>query len=234
MNIIWLGHGSFRIEIGDQVLLIDPWLEGNPMMEGRDSALAVAGATHILVTHGHFDHTSGVAALSRETNLPVSGIVELAGALEDAGAVAGHAFNLGGAIALGDVTVHLVPASHSSSMQVDGRERYMGPPCDFVIEGPESDGGRTLYFSGDTAPMADMQWIAEYYTPEIGLLSAGGYYTMDMKLAAFAARKYFDFKTVIPMHYRTFPALEQSAELLAAGLPGVDVIAPEVLVPIAL
>ena len=36
MKIIWLGHGSFRIEIEDQVLLIDPWLNGNPMMEGRD------------------------------------------------------------------------------------------------------------------------------------------------------------------------------------------------------
>ena len=32
MNIIWLGHGSFRIEIEDQVLLIDPWLKDNPML----------------------------------------------------------------------------------------------------------------------------------------------------------------------------------------------------------
>ncbi|MEX0310386.1 MAG: MBL fold metallo-hydrolase, partial [Tateyamaria sp.] len=33
MNIIWLGHGSFRIEIGDQILLIDPWFDGNPMID---------------------------------------------------------------------------------------------------------------------------------------------------------------------------------------------------------
>ena len=57
---------------------------------------------------------------------------------------------------------------------------------------------------------------------------------MDMKRAAFAAKKYFDFKTVIPCHYRTFPLLEQSAEALKSGLPGVDVIEPEVLAPIAL
>ena len=31
MNIIWLGHASMRIEIEDQVLLIDPWLTGNPI-----------------------------------------------------------------------------------------------------------------------------------------------------------------------------------------------------------
>jgi L-ascorbate metabolism protein UlaG (beta-lactamase superfamily) len=39
---------------------------------------------------------------------------------------------------------------------------------------------------------------------------------------------------VIPCHYKTFPLLEQSAEALIAGLPGVRVIEPEVLVPITL
>ncbi|MEM9605136.1 MAG: metal-dependent hydrolase [Pseudomonadota bacterium] len=230
MNIIWLGHGGFRLEIGDQVLLIDPWLEGNPMMDGQDSDAAVAGATHILVTHGHFDHTTGLVALSKRLDLPVSGIVELAKLLYDQGAVEGHAFNLGGAIPLGDVRAHLVPASHSSSMPIDGDNRYTGTPCGFVVEGE----GKTLYVSGDTAPMADMAWIAGYYQPTVGILSAGGYYTMDMALTAYAAKTYFNFSTVIPCHYRTFPALEQSAEALRAGLPGVNVIEPEVMQPITL
>jgi len=57
---------------------------------------------------------------------------------------------------------------------------------------------------------------------------------MDMAQAAWAAKEYFDFKTVIPGHYRTFPLLEQSAEVLAAGLPGVDVIEPVMLEPITI
>jgi len=56
MNIIWLGHGSFRIEIEDQVLLIDPWLTGNPMLEESKHSAALNGATDIPVTHAHFDH----------------------------------------------------------------------------------------------------------------------------------------------------------------------------------
>ena len=60
-------------------------------------------------------------------------------------------------------------------------------------------------------------------------LRAGGYYTMDMAGAAYAAKRYFDFKTVIPCHYRTFPLLEQSAQVLADGLPGVNVIEPQVM-----
>jgi L-ascorbate metabolism protein UlaG (beta-lactamase superfamily) len=50
-----------------------------------------------------------------------------------------------------------------------------------------------------------------------------------MRRAAYAAKTFFDFKTVIPCHYRTFPLLEQSAKVLADALPGVDVIEPEVM-----
>ncbi len=228
MQIIWLGHGSFRIEIGGEVLLIDPWLDGNPMMEGQDTEAAIAGATQILVTHGHFDHTTDIVEISQKTGAPVSGIYELAAALFKMGAVEGHSFNKGGTISFGAVTATMVPASHSSSMEVDGAPHYMGMETGFVIQGE----GHTIYHSGDTGIMADMAWIGAYFKPDIGILSAGGYFTMDMKQAAWAAKEYFDFKTVIPGHYRTFPALEQSAETLAAALPGVRVIEPQVLRPI--
>jgi L-ascorbate metabolism protein UlaG (beta-lactamase superfamily) len=94
--------------------------------------------------------------------------------------------------------------------------------------------GHTIYVSGDTDIMADMDWMGDFHNPDIGILSCGGHYTMDMKRAAYAARRYFRFKTVIPCHYRTFPILEQSAQALAAGLPGVDVIEPEVMKGISL
>jgi len=82
--------------------------------------------------------------------------------------------------------------------------------------------------------MADMGWMNELHQPEVGLLCAGGHFTMDMKRAAFAAKKYFNFKTVIPCHYRTFPVLAQNADDMKARLQGVNVIEPEVLVPINL
>jgi L-ascorbate metabolism protein UlaG (beta-lactamase superfamily) len=89
--------------------------------------------------------------------------------------------------------------------------------------------GRTVYVSGDTDVMADMGVFQDLHHPEIGILCAGGHYTMDMRRAAYAARKFFDFQTVIPCHYKTFPILEQSAEVLREGLPGVDVVTPEVM-----
>jgi L-ascorbate metabolism protein UlaG (beta-lactamase superfamily) len=231
MNIIWLGHGSFRIETGDQVLLIDPWLTGNPMLSEAQHDAAIAQATHILVTHAHFDHITDVVDVSKKTNAPVSGMYELAQFLHAGGAVEGQAFNMGGTIELGpDIHISMVPASHSSSADVANTRRYMGSESGLILRAE----GKSVYISGDTGIMADMDWIADFYKPDIGILSAGGHYTMGMAEAAYAAKRYFDFKTVIPCHYRTFPLLEQNADVLVAGLPGVDVIEPQVLQPITL
>ena len=217
MNIIWLGHGSFRIEIEDQVLLIDPWLTGNPMLDTDKARAACDGATQILVTHGHFDHTQDVADYSKDIGYLVS-----------KGAVEGSAFNRGGTIQLGKVSVTLVPASHSSSIMDGDVPLYMGQECGFMIRGE----GKCIYVSGDTDIMADMEWMGDYYKPDVGILSAGGHFTMDMKAAAYAAKRYFNFSTVIPAHYRTFPLLAQDAKPLVDGLPNVDVIEPQVLEPI--
>ncbi|MEY8840477.1 MBL fold metallo-hydrolase, partial [Cribrihabitans sp. XS_ASV171] len=54
MKIIWLGHGSFRFETEGKVLLLDPWLNGNPMLDEDQHEAATSGATHILLTHMHF------------------------------------------------------------------------------------------------------------------------------------------------------------------------------------
>ena len=64
MNIIWLGHSGFRIEIENAVLLVDPWLTGNPMFPASQREAALKGATHILLTHGHGDHIGDAVAFT--------------------------------------------------------------------------------------------------------------------------------------------------------------------------
>ncbi len=230
MRIIWLGHSGFRIEIEQAVLLIDPWLTGNPMFPAERRAEAISGATHVLVTHGHGDHSADAVAIGKELGIPLVGIYDLMSWLAEKDGVQTVGFNKGGTVALGEARVTMVNACHSSSVSGPDGPRYAGAEAGFMIAGE----GHTIYVSGDTDIMADMGWMGEYHQPDIGILSAGGHYTMDMARAAFAARKYFNFKTVIPCHYRTFPALEQSAKVLADGLPGVQVIEPQVLAPISL
>ena len=229
MRIIWLGHSGFRIEIADQVLLVDPWL-GNPLFDAGRRREAIAGATHILVTHGHGDHTGDSLAISRETGAPVVGIFDLMSHWEKKHGVKTVGFNKGGTVRLGEVAVTMVSATHSSTYADDDGAVYAGTESGYMIAGE----GRTIYVSGDTDVMADMAVFEDLHHPQIGILCAGGHFTMDMKRAAYAAKRFFNFEVVIPCHYRTFPLLEQSAEVLAAELPGVRVIEPQVLEPIVL
>lgn len=229
MKIIWLGHGSFRIEIEDQVLLVDPWLTGNPMLPEDQHESSVAGATHLLITHGHFDHTADLVTLCKKLEVPAVGIYDFMSHFEANEGLSVIGFNMGGTVQLGKVAVSMVPALHSTSY-TSSPEVPAGREAGFILKGE----GHTVYVSGDTGIMADMEWIGDYYKPDIGILSAGGHFTMDMAGAAYAANKYFDFKTVIPCHYRTFELLEQSADALKAGLPGVDVIEPQVMQAITL
>lgn len=230
MKFIWMGHASFRLEIADLVLLIDPWLTGNPVLGEDQHEAAVKGATHILMTHAHFDHAVDAVSLSKKLDVPVVGQYDIMGYWGEAEGIQTVGFNKGGTVDLGGVKVSMVNAEHSSTFATEKGPRTGGSECGFIIEGE----GKTVYISGDTSIMADMDWIGDYYKPDIGVLCAGGHFTMDMKGAAYAAKRYFNFTTVIPCHYRTFPILEQSAEVLAAGLPGVDVIEPEIMQAIEL
>lgn len=228
MKITWLGHSGFRIEIAGEVLLVDPWLDGNPMFPAERREEATAGATHILVSHGHDDHSASAVAIAREQGIPIYGMPELMGYWAEKHGVETVGFNKGGTVALGEVRVTMVSATHSSSFATPEGPVYAGAESGYMIAGE----GQTIYFSGDTDVMADMEIFEELHHPEIGILAAGGHFTMDMARAAYAAQKFFNFRMVIPCHYRTFPLLEQSAEKLKSALPGVNVIEPEVLKPI--
>ena len=228
MRLTWLGHSGFRIEIGDQILLVDPWLSGNPAFPGERRREATEGATAILVTHGHFDHASDVPALAKELKVPVAGVFDLMSWWEASQGIEAIGFNKGGTIRLGDVAVTMVNATHSSSIGGENGPIYAGQCAGYMVEA----GGRTVYFSGDTDVMADMEVFEALHHPEVGVLCAGGHFTMDMRRAAWAAKRFFNFRTVVPCHWGTFPLLEQSAEAMRAALPGVRVVEPLSLIHI--
>lgn len=228
MKIIWLGHSGFRIEVEGAVLLLDPWLTGNPMFPAERREEAIRGATHVLVSHGHSDHLADGAQICAELGIPLVGIPEICGVMKAEHGIEAIDFNKGGTVTLAGAKVTMVNATHSSSMKLGDRTLYAGTESGYIIAGE----GHTVYFSGDTDVMADMGVFHDLHTPDIGILAAGGHYTMDMRRAAYAAKRFFNFKTVIPCHYRTFPLLAQDASVMKAELPGVNVVEPEVLVPI--
>ncbi len=230
MKITWLGHSGFRIEIAQAVLLVDPWITGNPMFPEDRRAEAISGATHLLLPHGHGDHAGNAAAIAGELKIPIVCGFELAEIFAAEG-LDTIGFGKGGTIDLHGALATLVNACHSASIDFRGKGiEAAGSEAGFMIAGA----GHTIYISGDTDIMADMDWMGDLHKPDIGILCCGGHYTMDMARAAYAAKRYFNFSTLIPCHYKTFPLLAQSADPLVAALPGVNVLTPDVMETVAI
>ena len=205
MKITWFGHSAFRIETGASVLIIDPFLSGNPVFDG-DVVEATSGATHVALTHGHDDHIGDTAQICRDTGATLIAVFELAVHLNGQGAEKIEPTNTGGTIYTEDFDISFVRADHSSS----SGNVYLGNPCGLVIKAKSED--KTVYHMGDTDIFSDMALINEIYQPDIGIVPIGDRFTMNPNTAAMACSRYFNFSTIIPCHYKTFPLLLDTAD----------------------
>lgn len=219
MNITWFGHSAFRIDHGDKVILIDPFLSGNPLHDGGWEE-AAKGATHVLLTHGHDDHLGDSVEICKSTGAQLVANFEICMLLTAQG-VPGEQLNPGnngGTLDCGGFTTTFVFASHSSSTQTgDGANQYLGNPSGLVLHFPDAP---TVYHMGDTDIFGDMGLIAELHDPRIGIVPIGDRFTMGGALAALACRRYFRFDTILPCHYGTFPILDDNADKFLEAMEG--------------
>ena len=88
--------------------------------------------------------------------------------------------------------------------------------------------GKTVYHMGDTDIFGDMALIEELFQPKIGLVPIGDRFAMGARTASLACKKYFKFETVIPIHYGTFPIIEQDPAKFVAAMAGQNVMIPEI------
>ena len=227
MKITWFGHACFRIDTGASSILIDPFLTGNPVFEKAGIPLSKVsdGVTHVALTHGHEDHVGDTVAICKETGTTLIAVHELASYLQAQGVETVDPGNTGGMLPHDDFDLTFVPAWHSSSNFVDGRPVYLGNPCGIVIVPKD---GKTVYHMGDTDIFSDMGLINELYQPQIGIVPIGDRYTMGAKTATLACQRFFNFETVVPCHYGTFPVIDQTADKFVAEMAGNLVLVPEV------
>ncbi len=214
MKITWFGHSVFRVAFGDAVIMIDPFLSGNPSFEG-DAMEAAAGCTHVLLTHGHNDHVGDALNILKATGAQLVSTYEVCVWLSGQGVENANFANHGGTVDCGAFTTSIVQAIHSSSADVDGQITYLGNPAGLIIKAP---GESVLYHMGDTEIFGDMGLINEIHQPQIGIVPIGDRFTMGAKTAALACQRFFNFKTVIPCHYGTFPIIDQTADAFLAAM----------------
>src|SRR5215831_13303100 len=216
MQITWYGHSAFRLDFKGKAVLIDPFFTGNPAFVS-DKAAAVKGVTHIVLTHGHFDHVGDALDISKSTGAPVITNYDLCMWLAGKGLQKMDPMNTGGTTDQGGFTVTLVRADHSSGDIADGMPIYLGNPCGVIIK---AAGEPTVYHMGDTDIFSDMGLIAEIHQPKVAFVPIGDRFTMDSATAAMAIRRFFELDTVIPCHYGSFPIIEPDAGKFLSAMQG--------------
>ena len=222
MKLTWYGHAAFGVETDKAKILIDPFFTGNPVFPEDKRADAIADITHIALTHGHGDHIGDTLDIAAKTGATVIGNYDLIQWLQAQGLENADFGNTGGTLQHEGFSVTFVQAFHSSgTVDENGVAHSLGMPNGLVFH---FDDGQSLYHMGDTDIFGDMALIEELHQPQVGLVPIGDRFTMGGAVAALSCKRYFNFKTIIPCHYGTFPIIDETADKFVEAMDNSDAV----------
>jgi L-ascorbate metabolism protein UlaG (beta-lactamase superfamily) len=219
-RLTYHGHATCTLETDDGTKLVfDPFFADNP---ATDLTVEDVEADYILCSHGHFDHFADCIPLAKRTGATIISTFELVGFCNEQGVEGGHGMNIGGGFDFPFGRVKLTPAVHTGSVAGDTSGTHTTDCCGFLVQ----FGGKRFYHSGDTALIMDFQLLKGQV--DVALLPIGDNFTMGPDDAARAVEM-IEPKVVIPIHYNTWPVIEQDPEAFRAKVGNrahVEIVAP--------
>jgi L-ascorbate metabolism protein UlaG (beta-lactamase superfamily) len=224
-ELTYYGQSAFKLVTpNDKIIFIDPWLQNPLLKNGKEILAKIDRADLICITHGHTDHVGDAVEIAKRTKAKLVATFDLAIAMKQVlgypadqaeGETVGH---FGGELSLldGEVTALFVPAWHGTAMLKDENSapHYSGTPSGVVLA---VRNGPTIYHTGDTDIFTDIKLVGDYYQIDYMCVCMGGHFTMGPRRAAHAVELVRP-KTVIPIHFGTFPLLTGTPDQLQSEM----------------
>lgn len=208
-KLTYYGHATFGVETDDGTqLVIDPFFGDNPAC---DVSVDDVAADYVLLTHGHYDHVADAIPLAKRTGATVIASHEISAYMGKQGLTV-SAQHIGGGVHYPFGYVKMTPALHGGMLELPGGEAYTTVPAGFLIQ---LNGGKRLYFAGDTALLADMQLLKGRV--DVAVLPIGDRYTMGPEDAVRAVEM-IGPEVVVPCHFGTWPPIAQDPQAFRAAV----------------
>ena len=205
MELKWLGHSSWKLTIGGQVVYIDPY-EGD-----YDEPADI-----ILSTHHHDDHCKPDKVDLIKTDETKIIAPEQCG--EKLG-VEVQSLKPGESTSIGEVDIKAVEAYNFKRFRTPGEPFHpRGVGVGYLVFAE----GKTIYHVGDSDFIEEMKALSEI---DIMLVPSGGTYTMDCPEAVEATAT-INPVTAIPMHVWDTDPSEFKAQLEAICSTKVELMIP--------
>ena len=133
--------------------MLDPFLTDNPAATIKSERLG-STISHILISHGHFDHVADAAAIANRITRTIVAIFEIAQWFANKQSVAIHdRHELG---RRGRIAVRNRKNDSRAAQQFDLPDgSYGGDPAGFLL----TMDGKRIYFACDTALFSDMRLL---------------------------------------------------------------------------